>query len=404
MPTFRYSAYKAGGSPVTGTIDADTIREARALLKNNGLYPRELTSAEEAPGNRTLKLFSRSRVGLTELSLMTRRLSTLVGSAVPIFEAITTLYDQEEQGELKKVLGRVRDRLAEGATLAKALAAEPYVFGESYTSMVAAGEASGALEIILDRLADFQENQEEVRSRVITSLAYPVLMVVVGTAVMMFLLAFVVPKIVVIFEENKAALPLITVLLIKTSTLVRQGWWALLLAVAIAVTAYKKAIKRESVRFKRDTFLLSIPLVGPLFRRLILARFAKVLGLLLESGVPIIRALEITGEVVVNRKYREFFMVAREELAEGGSLSASLRTSSLFPPLLVHMVSVGERGGRLEAMLVKAGTAYEKEFSASVSRFMALLEPLLVLAMGLGVGIVVLAVLLPIFQLNQMIK
>lgn len=403
MPTFRYSAYRAEGGPISGTIEADNVREARIRLKKDGLYPRNLVPVEETAPAGALKLFRR-RTALPELALMTRRLATLVGSSVPVFEAITTLYEQEEPGELKKVLGRVRDRLAEGANLAKALAGEAEVFSESYTSMVAAGEASGALEIILDRLADFLEDQEEVRSRVITSLAYPVLMVIVGSAVMMFLLAFVVPKITVIFEQNKATLPLITVLLIKTSNLVRDGWWALLLMGIAAVCGSKKALKREHVRFKRDEFLLRLPLVGPLLRGLILSRFAKVLGLLLESGVPIIRAMEITGEVVVNRKYREFFRAAREDIVEGGSLSASLRSSSLFPPLLVHMVSVGEKGGKLEAMLQKAGNAYEKEFSASVARFMALLEPLLVLAMGLAVGIVVLAVLLPIFQLNQLIK
>jgi len=193
-------------------------------------------------------------------------------------------------------------------------------------------------------------------------------------------------------------------MLIKTSELVRRGWWALLLIGALAAFAYRRAVRRESVRYKRDSIVLKIPLVGALVRRLILARFSKVLGLLLESGVPIIKALEITGEVVVNRKYREFFRTAREEIVEGGSLSASLRSSTLFPPLLVHMVSVGERGGKLEAMLLKAGNSYEKEFSSSVARFMALLEPLLVLAMGLAVGIVVLAVLLPIFQMNQLIK
>ena len=403
MPTFRYSAYKAGGSPVTGTIEADNAKEARARLKNEGLYPRELTNLADTVTKGAWQLF-RHRIGLAEISLMTRRLATLVGSSVPIFEAISTLYEQEEHGELKQVLGRVRERLAEGSDLARAMAGEPHVFSESYTSMVAAGEASGSLEIILERLADFLEDQEEVKSRVTTSLAYPVLMVVVGTGVMMFLLAFVIPKIVVIFEQNKATLPLITVLLIKTSNLIRKGWWALLLIGAVCVFAWKKAAKRESVRCKMDALQLKIPLFGPLLRRLILARFAKILGLLLSSGVPIIKALEITGEVVVNRKYREYFTTAREQLAEGGSLSSSLRTSALFPPLLVHMVSVGERGGRLEEMLLKAGTAYEKEFTASVARFMALLEPLMVLAMGVAVGFVVLAVLLPIFQLNELIK
>ncbi len=403
MPTFRYSAYSAGGGRVTGSLEAENVREARAKLKKGGLYPRELASAEDAAPAGAAKLFRR-KSGLPEIALMTRRLATLAGSSVPIFEAITTLYDQEQPGELKKVLGRVRDRLAEGASLAKAMAEEPDVFSESYTSMVAAGEASGALEIILDRLADFLEDQDEVRSRIITSLAYPVLMVIVGTGVMMFLLAFVVPKIVVIFQQNKATLPLITIILIKASNLVRRGWWALLLLGAVAAYSYKKALRRETFRRRMDDLLLRVPLVGPLVRGLILSRFAKVLGLLLESGVPIIKALDITGEVAVNRKFKEFFRTAREELVEGGSLSASLRSSPLFPPLLVHMVAVGERGGKLEAMLLKAGNSYEKEFNSAIARFMALLEPLLVLAMGLAVGFVVLAVLLPIFQLNQLIK
>ncbi len=403
MPTFRYSAYNAGGSPITGTIEADSAREARARLKKDSLYPREIVALDDTSAGVGWRLFRR-RIGLAEISLVTRRLATLAGSAVPIFEAISTLYEQEAPGELKQVLGRVRERLAEGSTLAKAMAGEPHVFSESFTSMVAAGEASGALEIILERLADFLEDQEEVRSRITTSLAYPVLMVIVGSGVMIFLLAVVVPKIVVIFEQNKATLPLITLLLIKTSNLIRTGWWALLLFGAVGVLAWKKASKQESMRRKIDALQLKIPLLGPLFRRLILARFAKILGLLLTSGVPIMKALEITGEVVVNRSYRLFFKTAREDLAEGGSLSSSLRASTLFPPLLVHMVAVGEQGGKLEEMLLKAAKAYEKEFTSSVARFMALLEPLMVLAMGVAVGIVVLAVLLPIFQLNELIK
>lgn len=402
MPTFRYSAFRSDGSPASGVVEADNVQEARQELKKSGLYPRELTEVRRGAEGKRQKLF-RKGVPLPELSLMTRRLSALLGSSVPVYEAIATLYEQEKPGELKDILGRVRVRLAEGATLARALSEEPAVFSESYVSMVAAGEASGALEAILDRLADFLEDQEELRSRIVTSLAYPVLMVIVGTAVMLFLLAFVIPKIVVIFEQNKATLPLITILLIKVSTVLRKGWWALAAAGIGVAYAYRKLIRREPIRLKRDILLLKAPLLGPLLGKLILSRFARILGLLLASGVPVIKAMEITGEVVVNRRYREVLVQAREELAEGGSLSTSLRDSMLFPPLLVHMVAVGERGGTLEAMLAKAGAAFEKEFVASVARFMSLLEPLLVLAMGVVVGIVVVAVLLPIFQLNQLV-
>ncbi len=403
MPSFRYSAYKAAGGEVSGIIEADSDRDARLRLKNDGLFLRELTPVT-ATSNKPFWQFRRNKVDLPQLALMTRRLATLLGSAVPLFEALATLYEQEEPGELKAVLFRLRDRLAEGTNLAKALATEPAVFSESYISMVAAGEASGALEMVLERLAEFLEDQQAITTKAMTALIYPALMVVVGTSVMLFLLAFVIPKIVVVFESNKATLPFITIVLITVSSLLHRFWWLLVLLVIAAVMYYRKKMQDEAMRLKRDRFLLKLPLVGPLWQRLILSRFAKVLGLLLQSGVPVIKALDITSAVVVNREYRAYLELVKAKLAEGGSLAGSLKESPLFPPLLVHMVGVGERGGQLEQMLLKAGTAFEKEFDSSVTRSMALLEPLLILAMGISVGFVVIAVLLPIFQLNQLIK
>ncbi len=403
MPTFRYSAYRPGGGETSGAIEAESLREARQRLKRDGLYPREIAPAQEGGGAGLLGAMRR-RIPLPELALMTRRLSTLVGSAVPIHESLATLHQQERPGELKQVLGRVKDRVAEGAPLARALAAEPAVFSESYISMVAAGEASGALESILDSLADFLEDQAQVRSKVSTSLAYPLLMVVVGTGVMLFLLGFVIPKIVTVFTESKATLPLITVILIKVSTIVRAAWWAILGSIAAAVFLYRRYGRSEAMRLREDRLLLRLPLAGPLVQRLILARFARVLGLLLRSGVPVIRAMEIIGDVVVNREYRGVLAQVKGELIEGGSLSSGLAKSPLFPPLLVHMIAVGERGGTLEEMLAKAGKAFANEFDGAITRGMALLEPLLVLAMGVAVGIVVVAVLLPIFEMNQLIR
>jgi general secretion pathway protein F len=400
MPTFRYSAFTSAGGEVTGVLDAATLNEARVHLKQKGLYPKEIAPAEESAGH---GLFS-SRVSVPELSLATRRLATLLGSAVPVYEAVATLWEQEAPGELKRVLGRVRDRLAEGLSLAQSLSAEPAVFSESYVGMVSAGEASGALEVVLERLAEFQEDQAEIRSRVTSALAYPALMVLVGGVVMLFLLGFVVPKIVSVFQESKATLPFITTVLINMSNLVRKGWWLLLMIGIGLYAAGKKLSKQEQLLRKRDRLLLKLPLVGSLWKRLILSRFAKVLGLLLASGVPIIKAMEITGEALVNREYRSFLDGARETLIQGGSLSSALKVSPLFPPLLTHMTAVGEKSGELDRMLIKAGEAFEKEFNASVTRSMALLEPLLVLGMGLCVGFVVLAVLLPIFQMNELVK
>ncbi|MDA8413178.1 MAG: type II secretion system inner membrane protein GspF [Desulfobacteraceae bacterium] len=403
MPTFRYKAYNASGATVSGSIEADSERQALAQLKGKGLLPRE--AHEEGATDTAATSFSFQRgVSAADLSLFTRRLATLVASSVPLYEAMGSLHEQEENGALKRVLARVSARIAEGASLSRAFAAEPRVFGESYVSMVAAGEASGALDAVLDRLADFLEEQEQVRGRVTSALAYPILMVLVGGGVMLFLLTAVIPKIVVIFEDSKAALPLITIALIKLSHFLR-GWWWLPAGMAIAsVPLYRKAMLRDNLRLKRDELLLKLPLAGGMLQRLILSRFARVLGLLLASGVPIIRALEITSEVLVNRVYRGFLREVMEEVAQGGSLSGSLRKSPLFPPLLVHLAGVGEKSGALEAMLLKAGIAYEREFNSRLTRLMGLMEPLLVLAMGVAVGIVVMAVLLPIFEMNQLIK
>ncbi len=402
MPTFRYRAYSAAGKSVAGTVEADSERSALAQLKSQGLIPRDVE--EEGAAGAAQRSFSfRRAVSAADLSLFTRRLATLTASAVPLFEAMGSLCEQEE-GALRPVLVRVRDRIAEGASLSRALSAEPAVFGESYVSMVAAGEAGGALDAVLERLADFLEEQEQVRGRVTSALAYPILMVLVGGGVMVFLLTVVIPRIVVIFEESKAALPFITVALIKVSHFLRGWWWIPAGLLIASVPLYRAAMKKDEFRMKRDRLLLRLPVAGGMLQRLILSRFARVLGLLLASGVPIIRALEITSEVVVNRVYRSFLRTVMDEVAQGGSLSGSLKKSPLFPPLLVHLAGVGEKGGTLEGMLVKAGTAYEREFGTRLTRLMGLMEPLLVLGMGLAVGIVVLAVLLPIFEMNQLIK
>jgi len=403
MPIFRYKGYLQNGKGSEGSITADSIRDAREKLKGSGILPAEIEPDEK--NSVKSGLFPRRRsVGLPELALLTRRLATLIGASMPLFEAVSTLMEQERPGEMRSVLSRVKERLAEGRGLAAALASESQLFSESYISMVSAGEASGALDLVLERLADFLEGQEAVRSKVTTALAYPILMAVVGSGVMLFLLTFVIPKITGVFADNKAALPFITVILLKFSTIVRNGWWALAAVVAAALFTYRRLMQRENFRLQRDVLLLKIPGMGALLQKLILARFAKILGLLLSSGVPVIKAMEITAEAVVNRAYRTFIGEAKATLIEGGKLSATLANSPLFPPLLIHMIGIGEQSGTMEKMLEKAGSAFEKEFDTGTTRFMALLEPVLVLAMGLSVGFVVVAVLLPIFQLNQLVK
>ncbi|MBT0664030.1 type II secretion system inner membrane protein GspF [Geobacter pelophilus] len=403
MPTYRYNAYKAGGAVKTGTIEADTPREARLRLKNMGLFAKEITPAEEISAGAS-RWRMRKGVPQPELALATRRLATLLASSVPVYEAISALQEQERPGELRNIFGRIRERIKEGSGLAKALTPESHVFSDSYIAMVSAGEASGALEKVLDRLADFLEDQATIRSRVSTALAYPILMAVVGSGVMLFLLAFVVPKIVTVFEQNRATLPLITIALLVVSHFLQKWWWTLVIAACGLALGYDRMKGKPEFRRRLDHLWLKLPLVGPLLRKLALARFGRVLSLLLSSGVPVIKALEISAEVVANYAFREALDKVKAEIIEGRQLSTSLAQSPLFPPLLIHMIAVGERGGELEQMLNRAGSAFEKEFETSVTRGMALLEPLLVLAMGLAVGTVVVAVLLPIFQLNQLIK
>lgn len=403
MPTFRYSAFRPSGAEVSGTIDAESMSDARLRLKHDGLYPKEI-APDEAGYSAAAFAGIGKRVRQSDLALATRRLATLAGSAVPLHDALTALLEQEKPGELKNALGRVRERVREGSPFARALAAEPHLFGESFVAMVAAGEAGGSLEVVLEKLADFQEAQAEIRSRVVTALAYPTLMLLVGSGVMLFLLAFVFPKITVVFEQSRASLPFITRVVMAVSSFFRSWWWALVTGSCAVLLAYDRLRVRPAFQEWRDAVILRLPIVGPLAEKLIIARFGRIMGLLVSSGVPLVRSLEIVMDLVSNRVYRTALAKAKEEILQGGSLSSALSRSRLFPPLLVQMTGVGEKSGELEKMLNRAGTTFEKEFDASVARSMALLEPVMVLAMGLAVGLVVVAVLLPIFELNQMIR
>lgn len=403
MPTFRFKGYKASGQETNGSLEADSLRAAREQLRQQGILLTQLVSDETKPPQGFVQRFRR-RIQIAQLSLFTRRLATLAAAKVPVHEALSALHDQEQHPELRSLLGRVKARLAEGAPLARALADEPQVFRPSYVAMVSAGEASGALDSVLERLADFLERQEELRRTVSGALAYPLLMAVVGSGVMIFLLAFVIPKITGVFADNRTALPLLTVALLTVSSLLRKGWWLLLLCLAGLAYAYNRLARKETFLAAQDRWLLKLPLVGRLIQTLALARFARILSLMLGSGVPLLRALEISSEAVVNRSFRAVLAETRSAVAEGSSLSAVLGRSALFPPLLTHLIAVGERSGTLETSLETAGQSFEREFTVATGRLMSLLEPLLVLAMGLAVGLVVMAVLLPIFELNQLIK
>ncbi len=393
MPIFLYRGYRESGDVVTGTIEADGPKDALQRIKELGLFPKEIK--ESLPKEKRFSL--RSDISL--LPSVTRLIATLLSSGVPVIDAISAVAS-EEKGYWQKLLVGIKDRVASGSSLSRAIEAYPKVFPEFYVSMVAAGEASGALDKVLLRLADFLEAQASLRSRVKTATVYPIFMVFVSIGVLSFLFTFVVPKITKIFEDTKSALPLVTVILIWISNIFHRFWWLLLGLLTAGVFGFQRFINKK--REVWDSFLLRVP--GNTLNNLYMSRFTRTLGLLLRSGLPILRALELSARTVGNTAIEKKVRKAGERVIEGASLSSALKDAGGFPPILLHMIATGERSGEIEDILDRAAAAYEAEFDRGITRSVAILEPGLILAMGLVVGFIVISILLPIFQLNQLIK
>lgn len=391
MPIFKYQGYKQDGSEIKGTIEADGQKDASIKIKAIGVLPKEITEA----------IFFKKKILQWKrlpslLPDITRSLSTMLSSEVPLIEAVGAIAS-EQKGQWKGILTDIKDRLSAGATLARATQAYPLIFPDFYTSMVAAGENSGRLTEVLSKLADFLEAQTSIRNKVQTSLIYPLFMAFVSILILSFLFTFVVPKITKIFEETAAALPLITVILIWVSTAFRKFWWLLLLLAAGAVVFYQwfKKTKREKI----DLILLKLPF-GTL-QSLYMARFSMTMSFLLSGGIPILSALQLTAKVTGNAVLENKIMAAQNLVSQGAKLSTSLEG---FPPTFLQIISTGEKSGQLAKVLERAAISYEAEFDKKLQRVVSLLEPILILFMGLIVGFIVIAVLLPIFELNQLIK
>jgi general secretion pathway protein F len=327
----------------------------------------------------------------------------LARAGLPLIECLGTLIDQVEQTRLKRVLTHVRQQVREGRSLADALQAHPRVFSSIYVNMVRAGEESGTLEAVLARLAEYSESQARLLRTVQSALTYPIIMIVVSLAILVFLLTYVVPQVTRIFTETGRPLPLATRILLGCSSFFADYWWSMLLVLAIGALVGVRFARTAKGRAWYDRTLLRLPWVGRLFQRLNVARFARTLSTLLASGVPILTALGIVTHLLTNSVLRRVVEEARVSVQEGESLAAPLRRSGLFPALLTQMVAVGERSGELESMLARAADAYDEEVSVALSRLTSLLEPLTILLMGGVILFIVLAILLPIFDLNQLV-
>ena len=407
MPVFRYKGLNSAGKTISGIRDADSPRSLRSALRKDGIFLTDVSQQKstktDAKGQTAIKRLGQ-RISAHELGVLTRQLATLIHAGVTLVESLTAMVDQTENDYLKLVLSQVKQRVNEGGSLADALAQHPKVFPALYCNMIEAGESSGALDVVLYRLADFTEGQARLRSKVIGALIYPAIMIIIGMGILAILFVVVIPKITKIFTDLKAVLPLPTRILLGMSDFLASYWWAVLLVVIGLFVFHVRYTQTISGRTKWDRFKLNMPMFGNIIRMLAISRFSRTLSTLLSSGVPLLGALDIVRNIVDNKVLADAIDEARESITEGESIAAPLKRSGQFPPLVIHMIAVGERTGQLESMLNNVADTYQYQIETRINALTSLLEPLMIVMMGGAVGFMVFSILLPILQLNEFAK
>ncbi len=406
VPVYAYRGLAGDGRTVAGIIDAESPRGARAKLRRTGVFPTDLRPEAAPAATRRLAASFRpgERVPAPELAAMTRQLATLIGAGMPLVESLAALAEQTEREGLRRRLAQIREKVLEGRGLADTLAEHPRLFAPLYVNMVRAGEASGALDVVLERLATYTEHQARLLAKVRSALTYPAIMLTLSFGILFFLMSYVVPKVTRIFEETQQKLPLLTTVLIGTSGFVARWWWLILLVILGAAVAIERQVRTPAGRERFDRLALRLPYFGGLIQKLAVARFARTLSTLLASGIGLLQALDIVKNVVGNTVLAAAIERARDAIREGQSIAPPLRESGLFPPLVLHMVAVGEQSGQLETMLGKAADAYDNEVDNAVTALTSILEPVMIVLMGGVVLFIVLAILMPIFELNRVVR
>ena len=413
MPVYAYKGLNERGKEVKGLLDADSPRVLRTLLKKQGV--RIIEHREEDEAAKSEGLFSSTsteidigkyfeRVSVADIALVTRQLATLLRSGIPLIEALGAIVDQVEGAKLKRIFGQVKTQVNEGSSLADAMGQHGDVFDDLYVSMVRAGEASGALDKVLSRLADFTEAQAALRSQIQNAMFYPVIMLGIGSVIMIILFVVVIPRITKIFAQVKAELPPQTQLLIFTANMIKNYWFILFPLIALLIYLFFRWRRSPSGRPIWDRYILRAPIFGPVVRLVSIARFARTLATLLRSGVPVLSALDITKDVLNNHRLSEVVSEAREAIREGDSIAAPLKKSKEFPPIVVHMIATGERSGQLEEMLEHVADNYDFQVDQRVEQLTTLIEPIMIIGMGVGVAFIVFSILLPILQLSQHVR
>jgi general secretion pathway protein F len=406
MAVFEYRGILVtSGKPTKGFRDAENAKSLRAALRKDGVLltvATETKAAASGGGTKKKSFFSFApSASAAEVAVMTRQLATLIGAGIPLFESLTALIDQVEQDAIKHALTEIREKIREGTSFAKALEAHPGIFPDIYINMVRAGEASGTLEAVLERLTNFMEAQAKLRGKVTSALAYPVLMIIIGVTLISVLMVAVVPNVVSIFQSMNQALPWYTSLLIVTSGFLGDYWWILLPCIVLGVYWFRRWTKTPSGKLSWHAFLLKTPIFGKLVQMLAVARFSRTLATLLSAGVALLPAMDIVRNVLGNAVLEKVVVDAIGSIREGQSIAEPLKKSGKFPPLVTHMISVGEKSGKLEGMLESVADAYDAAVEARVQVVTSLLEPLIIVAMGGGVAFIAMAILMPLIQMSS---
>lgn len=425
MAVFEFKGLNTAGKTITGLKEADSPKTLRALLKKEGVFLTDVVGQSEGGGkatsraalkggaggktasetlNQDVRRFTRGGISTDDVAIMTRQLATLLHAGVALVEALNALVDQVDKERLKIVLSDIKQRVNEGSSLADAMTQHEKVFGKLYINMVRAGEHSGALDAVLNRLAEFTESQARLKQKVMGTMMYPLVMVVIGGGIMILLLTVVVPKVTKIFADMKTALPWTTRLLIASSDFMSNWWFVVIPVLAISIFLFVRWTGSEKGKPVWDRVLLKLPIVGGLVRMIAVARFTRTLATLLKSGVPLLTAMDIVRNVVTNQVLADVIDKARDSIREGESIAAPLKRSGEFPPLVYHMVAIGEKSGQLEDMLVNVADSYESQVNVRIGAMTSLLEPIMIVVMACGVGFVAFSILMPILQMNSAIR
>lgn len=405
MPYFVYKAKDKQGKLITGTLEAESRASVVSRLQAMAYFPLQIQGEEQAEEKGLSGAIGQvrrmgARVKGRDLTMFYRQMSDLVGAGVPLVKALAIIKNQCPTPALKTILSQIDQDVQGGDTFAKALGHHPKTFNPLSTAMIQAGETGGLLDETLYRLADFAEMEEEVRARIKSALAYPVIMIIAGGLAVAVLMTFVIPRIVGIFDELNQTLPVLTQILITVSAFLSGYWYIIAGALALAFLLLKKYVATETGGLQYDGLLLRIPILGEVILKREVARFTRTLGSLLRNGVPILTSLEVSMKVLTNAVIRKEVAKVPDGIAQGGGMANTLRDSVFFPPVVITMISVGEETGNLAGILLKVASTYETQVDRSVKTLTSIIEPLIILFMGLLVGFIVIAMLLPIFELD----